>query len=183
MVQKSKQKLNLGCGQKKLKGYINVDFNPETSPDIIHDLNNFPYPFKDNSFKEILLDHVLEHLNDPIKVIIELNRISNHDGLIIVKSPHFSCNWLHPGHKSAISSMLFSYFEHKGSDYYGQCKFNVLSIKLKWMRNPKLRNFIVRGINAAINYLANLNIGFCQRVWCYWVGGFEEIEFRVNVKK
>jgi polysaccharide export outer membrane protein len=28
-----------------------------------------------------------------------------------------------------------------------------------------------------INFFANLSPMFCSRVWCFWVGGFEEIEF------
>ena len=53
-------KLNLGCGQHHREGYINVD--KYGSPDILHDLETFPWPWRDNSVKEILLYHVLEHL-------------------------------------------------------------------------------------------------------------------------
>ena len=49
-------KLNLGSGSKILKGYVNVDKFQYYNPDVVHDLEKFPYPFKDNS------DEILEYL-------------------------------------------------------------------------------------------------------------------------
>lgn len=61
-------KLNLGCGEKYLDGYINVDFCPIFSNgnkmkcDVFHNLK-LGIPFDSNSVKEILLEEVLEHFN------------------------------------------------------------------------------------------------------------------------
>ena len=129
-MQKNNLKLNLGCGQRKIDGFIGVDNNPNVTAEIVHDLNKFPYPFADNSVDEIIMDHVFKHLNDPIKVIIESYRISKDDAKIKIKTPHFSCNWLHPGHKSAISIMLFDYFNPEANDYWGECNFKILKVKV-----------------------------------------------------
>ena len=46
-------KLNIGCGKKILNGYINLDVVKLPGVDIVHDLNKYPWPFKDNYFDEI----------------------------------------------------------------------------------------------------------------------------------
>jgi len=85
-------KLNLGSGSKILKGYINVDKFDYYKPDVVHDLETFPYPFKDNSVDEILLSHVLEHIGQTpeifLKIIKEFYRICHNNSLIKIMVPH-----------------------------------------------------------------------------------------------
>ena len=40
-------KLNLGCGDKKHEGFVNVDLHGD--PDVRCDLSQFPWPFEDSS--------------------------------------------------------------------------------------------------------------------------------------
>tara|TARA_B100000035_G_scaffold308290_1_gene312726 strand:+ start:337 stop:891 length:555 start_codon:yes stop_codon:yes gene_type:complete len=85
-------KLNLGCGSKILDGYVNVDKYSYYEPDIIHDLEKFPYPFEDNSIDEIFLSHVLEHIGQSpeifMKIIKEFYRICHDNSLIKIIVPH-----------------------------------------------------------------------------------------------
>ena len=85
-------KLNLGCGNKLLKGYINLDKFNYYKCDVTHDLEKFPYPFKNDSVNEILLSHVLEHIGQQpdtfINIIKELYRICTNNALIIINVPH-----------------------------------------------------------------------------------------------
>ncbi|MCF7795450.1 class I SAM-dependent methyltransferase [Patescibacteria group bacterium] len=179
-------KLNLGCGLKKLDGYINVDIRDSCNPDVYHDLNILPYPFLDNTFKKIILDHVIEHLDNTLDILVELHRISLNNSEIIIKCPHFSTNWVHPGHKSAISVHLFDFFGEHAEESYGNINFQVEKIKLSWMRpgiKGKRNSIFFRILSVIINFFANLNPFITERLWCYNVGGFEEVEFRVRVVK
>ena len=85
-------RLNLGCGNKILEGYVNVDKFEYYQCNIVHDLEKFPYPFEQDSVDEILLKHVLEHIGqDPDVfngVIKELYRISKNQALIDITVPH-----------------------------------------------------------------------------------------------
>ena len=82
--------LNLGCGTKRLEGYINVDKFGE--PDLCFDLETFPYPWQDNSVAKIKLHHVLEHLGQEtktyLKIIQELYRICQPEAKIDITVPH-----------------------------------------------------------------------------------------------
>ena len=49
-------KFNLGCGEKRILGFINVD--KFGTPDINHYLESFPWPWESNSVSEIVLIHV-----------------------------------------------------------------------------------------------------------------------------
>ena len=84
--------LNLGSGDKKIKNYINVDKFDTFKPDIVHDLEKFPYPFEDNSVDDIILSHVLEHIgqnpDDFNKIMKELYRICKNGSLIHITVPH-----------------------------------------------------------------------------------------------
>ncbi|MBI1974865.1 MAG: class I SAM-dependent methyltransferase, partial [Parcubacteria group bacterium] len=54
------KKLNLGSGAFRKDGYLNVDINPQCNPDIVHDLDFLPYPFKDDAFDLVETNHCLE---------------------------------------------------------------------------------------------------------------------------
>jgi len=47
--------LNLGCGRKRMENAINLDRTAETAPDIVHDLNQTPWPFPHDSFRPFML--------------------------------------------------------------------------------------------------------------------------------
>jgi|SRR6185503_8741170 len=105
--------LELGCGQKKIVSHsTSVDVNPRSRADIIHDLNSVPYPFADNSFDIVIAEHVLEHLDNVIRVVEEVHRISRPSGLFCVEVPHFSSSefFTDPTHRHAFSSRSFDYF-------------------------------------------------------------------------
>ena len=53
-------KLNLGCGNEHLKGYINIDIVPTPATDMVMDCLHLG--FKNNSVNKIVAYHLIEHL-------------------------------------------------------------------------------------------------------------------------
>jgi len=84
-------KIYLGAGRDAThKDFLKVDQIKHPNIDIVHDLNKYPWPFKDNSIDVILAFHVLEHLTDFERAFKELTRILKQGGVLHIKVPHFS---------------------------------------------------------------------------------------------
>ncbi len=85
-------KLNLGCGQDKLEGFVNIDRNPKLKPDVLWDLNEFPYPFEDQSVDFIQSTNVIEHLYIPLDLFFrEMFRILKMNGSMRFTIPNMFC--------------------------------------------------------------------------------------------
>lgn len=187
------KKLNLGCGESKKEGYINLDRQSILNPDIAHDLNNLPYPFHDNEFELVEARHVLEHLREPFAVMEELHRILKTGGILKIQVPHFSRAFTHAEHKSGFDITFPLYFNKNftKSGFFG-VEFELKKMKLNWLANLHLMPYLgygalsiafLRIVNKIISFFANLAPGFCSRIWCFYVGGFEEIEFEFKCVK
>ena len=84
--------LNLGSGKNRsIPGAVTIDIVPDTLPDMVHDLNNFPWPFDDDTFEAIHCMDVIEHLEDVVKTMEEMHRISRVGARVYIATPHFSC--------------------------------------------------------------------------------------------
>lgn len=187
--------LDIGAGPFKYPGSISIDFNPNSNPDVLWDLNNYPWPFKDNEFDIVYSSHCLEHLNDPKKALEEIWRISKPNAKLILIVPHFSSRlaWGDVEHKRAFSSGLFYNFSDEYKElFFSHARFKVEKIRFRWsppiksgLATPttKRLNFIIRILDKVISALANINIDICERFWCYWVGGMGEIHFYVRIIK
>lgn len=85
-------RLNLGCGDKILSGYVNVDVvaaRAGMTPDVICDLHDL-VPFDDNSADEILSVHVVEHFWrwEVRDVLREWVRVLKPGGRMVVECPN-----------------------------------------------------------------------------------------------
>jgi hypothetical protein len=85
-------RLNLGCGNRKLSDWVNVDSSPGCNPDQLVDLEQTPWPWPDGSVEEVLLSHVLEHLGRTtesyLAIIKELYRVCAHGAKVTIIVPH-----------------------------------------------------------------------------------------------
>lgn len=152
------QVLEVGCGRNKTAGAIGVDRNTASDADVIHDLDVFPYPFSDSSFDVIICNQVLEHLDDVLKTVEELHRISKPGGLVKIWVPHFSSSdaYSDPTHKRSFSSRSFNYFtgDFGELDYYSKARFRKNKVEIDFWKIHKLGGIKVQNLFGA-SLLAN----------------------------
>jgi len=81
------RKANFGCGGNVLDGYENYDKYMVDSGVRFLDLDVLPLPFDDNTFCEIKLLHVLEHIQNPQEVLVECTRVLVVGGILEIGLP------------------------------------------------------------------------------------------------
>jgi ubiquinone/menaquinone biosynthesis C-methylase UbiE len=161
--------LDVGCGQKKRPGAIGIDCNPRTAADVLHDLNVFPYPFRDNEFQEIHCDSILEHLDDFFRVMSELYRIACPGGVIHIKVPYYTSfdAYTDPSHKHFFTSRSFDYFrENYAYNYYTPTRFTIVARHLTFLRLKQLGNRSPYQM-IGIEYLANTFMRVYEAFFAY----------------
>ena len=101
--------------------------------------------------------------------------------------------WMDPTHKRAFTYYSFDYSENDRYAYYfKKAKFRTVRKKLKWsyispnpvepFERPKA-NILLRVLSAFIQFFVNLSPYLCERLWCYWVGGMQELYIELEVVK
>ena len=84
-------RLNLGSGENRLAGYINVDIRAEARPDILADIMDVT--FKDRAFEEIRMMDLIEH-------------VSSLNGKKLLRR---CFNWMQPGGSIIITTQNMSH--------------------------------------------------------------------------
>jgi len=127
----NKVRVNLGCGNRKLKDFINVDWDKQCKPEIVADLNK-KLPFKNNSVDFVFASHIIEHVDDVFAFMYEIWRICKKGARVQILAPnHTYTYWsIQPQHKRLIRQ---KYFEQWEPSYYGveNYKFMTKGAKFK----------------------------------------------------
>ena len=127
-------KLNIGCGNKKIEGYLGVDKFRCEAADYICDIENEKLPFEDNTITGIIIDNSIEHFYDIPKVINELVRVSRKGTAIKIITPHFSSlkSWIDPTHVHHLSYFSFDHFERESVSHYVGKGINIKDKKISF---------------------------------------------------
>jgi SAM-dependent methyltransferase len=175
-----KQVLELGCGRIKVPGAIGVDSNPEaTAADVICDLNR-PLPFAENTFDEVRAVHVIEHLDDVVRTMREIHRVTRAGGRIYLVTPHHSdySSWCDPTHRWHLNSFSFFYF----SSLHGQHPwYTRLMLRERQVHVELARIWKWLGIGLLVDHSVKF-----RRLWemylCFIIRG-KQMEFTFEVVK
>jgi predicted SAM-dependent methyltransferase len=112
-------RLNLGCGNDYLMGWVNIDIDKKIKADVYCDLNK-KLPFKNKEISKILCNDVIEHLENVDFFIKELYRVVMDGGIITIRvpSPHHSSSFGKEGYLSHKTIHSWYYwkemFENEG---------------------------------------------------------------------
>lgn len=118
-------KLNLGSGTTRLHGgeWVNIDVNPLTSPDVLHDLNEGLPMYEDDSIDGILARGILMALDDPVFQLREWWRVLKPHAVLELRLPLVDINLAaacnDPSHKHLWSKRTLGYFVDKHAAWYG----------------------------------------------------------------
>lgn len=121
----------------KIPGAFNVDVNPLVEPDVVCDLNLFPWRFygvfdERGLFDEIIAQDVIEHVEKPMDFVKECWRILKVGGVLNIRTPHWSHDnsWIDLTHIHHLHQDSFDYFDPATSfgakyGYYSVVKFHI----------------------------------------------------------
>jgi SAM-dependent methyltransferase len=142
--------LDVGSGRdRSLPGAVTVDRVADTGPDVVHDLDQYPWPFETSRFDTIVCKEVIEHLADVVRAMEEIHRIGRPGARVHITTPHFSCanSFTDPTHRHHLGYFSFDYFTRgKQWDFYTAVRFRPVRRRL---------HFYGRYKNLHVSWFAN----------------------------
>jgi SAM-dependent methyltransferase len=82
-------KLNIGGGDVRLEGFVNLDYDELSKPDYVVDLEKDRFPFEDSTVETVVAHHVLEHFGEGyFHCLQEIYRVCKHGAIVDIRVPH-----------------------------------------------------------------------------------------------
>jgi SAM-dependent methyltransferase len=108
--------LDVGCGDNKAPGALGIDSRPLPTVDVVHNLDEYPWPLPDNRFEVILCRQIVEHVADLPRFFREIHRVGGAGARVRIETPHFSSmdSWTDPSHRHHLSTRSFDFFTAEG---------------------------------------------------------------------
>jgi glycosyltransferase involved in cell wall biosynthesis len=136
-------RLYLGAGVKSLPGYVGVDVADGPTIGVVHNLDNQPWPWEDNSVAMIVAEDVVEHLqSNLIEFCNEAWRVLAPGGEMFVRTPHHdgASSWIDPTHRWHLHEQSFEFLDPqrqwgRAQPHYVQKTWQVLSLAVRGPQN------------------------------------------------
>lgn len=111
--------INIGSGDEKVEGFINIDYDQLTLPDYCFNIEKDIWPFEDNTVEKVIAHHIFEHIGEGyFHMLQELYRVCKHNAIIDILVPHpRHDNFINdPTHRRAITPDGLWLFSKKYND-------------------------------------------------------------------
>lgn len=136
-------KLYLGAGLKRLEGYLHVDVKGCSGIDLVHDLDQLPWPWDNDTAEAIVAEDLVEHLSiNLIQFCDEAWRVLMPGGELFVRTPHHTgdSSWIDPTHRWHLNEQAFHYLDpdtYWGRTYlhYTEKKWRIMSLGIRGPQN------------------------------------------------
>jgi SAM-dependent methyltransferase len=133
------KKVSWGDSQREWKSLVTLDSDPSVKPDVVHNLDVFPYPFEDNTFEEIHAYEVLEHCGRQgdweffFRQFNEFYRILKPEGYFVATVPMWDSMWAwgDPGHTRLITKGSLVFLDR---DQYSQLGKTAMTDYRPWLK-------------------------------------------------
>lgn len=124
-------KLNLGCYDKQLPGFVNVDIREDVNPDIVDDAFKLQ-KFENNSVDEIYCCHMFEHLTlDQANLALKRwYEVLKEGGILRLSVPDMDATmrrYLYTGDLKEVRALIFGSQKHQFDYHYTGWDFKTLS--------------------------------------------------------
>lgn len=185
--------LDVGCGTCKFDGAIGIDRLKLKGVDIVIDLEQFPWPFEENTFDRIIFKHSLSHFPDIIAVMEEVHRISSPNAIVDILAPHYTCdNFLtDPTHKISLGYRSMYYFCTNIPNWkykYSKASFKLLKsyicfgeYKIDFNMNEFLKRMSILKL-IGVEYIVNKVPRIYEKFFCFIMPA-SEVYFQMKVEK
>lgn len=107
--------LDVGCGHHKTTGCVGMDRRKIDGVDVVHDIEDLPWPFEKDLFDRVILSHVMEHITPKyqVEVMDEIWRITKVGGQVLLAMPYpgSTGHWQDPTHTKPWHQATPQYFD------------------------------------------------------------------------
>jgi len=139
-------KLHLGCGPKKIEGFVNIDIYETDATDLICDIKDLHTKFEKNSVDYIYACHVLEHFSrheykDVLSTLLDLLAPG---GMLRISVPDFEGLIRHYNETGDLSEIRGTMFGGQRNPYDYHCwgwDFNQLQKDLSEMGFVNIKRY------------------------------------------
>lgn len=145
-------KISLGAGEEPElgDGWVNVDLIQLPDIQVVHDLNQYPWPFDNGSADYIKAKDLIEHVLPVtlVKFIEECYRILKPNGTLWIQTPSWDADflWIDPTHVRGFDKRSFDFFDPdtdfgRATGFYSKAKFKV---EVKELENKNLQFTLIK---------------------------------------